>query len=231
MKVWTYWEGPQPPHIKVCLGSMVNVLGSDLTILDPNSAVKAVGSNLNRNWRRLSQPALKADAIRAALLALYGGWWWDADTIAFRKPEFDYTSSVIYTTWTKDPVRVLNGYIWFPPNSPIAAKWLDSVNTALNKPTSVDWTSIGEKLLTGLVLNDLKAFRIDRAQVLPVDIDSNVAHFFEDRPLEPYLESNPICFGLNHSWFIYHKPNQMDVNSWNGTLLIHKLLRRAVYEG
>lgn len=228
MKVWTYWEGPQPPHIKVCLGSMAKVLGNELSILNPDSAKELVGNNLNPNWQILSQPALKADALRAALLALYGGWWWDADTIAIRKPKLDYTASVIYATWTKDPVRVLNGYIWSTKDSTLATKWLDSVNAALEHPDRVDWTSIGEKLLTGLVLNDPTAVRVDRRLLLPVDIDSDVTHFFEDRCLQQYLSLDPICFGLNHSWFMYHKSKEMAVESWGKDLLIHKLLRHAL---
>jgi hypothetical protein len=208
---------------------MVKVLGRDLVLLDQQSALEFVGDQLNPNWLKLSQPALKADAVRAALLATYGGWWWDADTIAFRNPSClndQYpNASVLYTTWTKDPVRVLNGYIWFAENSSIAANWLDRVNIALEYPDQIDWTSIGEKLLTELVLNDPQAVRLRRSLLLPVDIDSHVQHFFEPKPLEAYLESDPVCFGLNHSWFMYHKGPLMSVEKWtNSPLLIHKLL-------
>ena len=228
MTVWTYWEGPIPPHIQVCLSSMKKVLGSSLTVLDPNVANELVGDHLNPNWHKLSQPALRADALRAALLALFGGWWWDADTVALRKPDQHQDATVLYTTWTRQPTRVLNGYIWFSEDSPIAAKWLEAVNDALENPANIDWTSIGEKLLTGLVLDEPTAVRVDRHLLLPVDIDSDVKHFFEDRALEPYLQLNPICFGLNHSWFMYHKPKQMALQSWRNKLLIHRLMRYAL---
>ena len=229
MNVWTYWEGPIPPHIQVCLDSMQKVLGQSLTILNPDTAEEAVGNNLNPNWTKLSQPALRADALRAALLSIYGGWWWDADTVALKKPDclsIEGASS-LYTVWTKLPIRVLNGYIWFTENSPIAAKWLDSVNTALEHPENIDWTAIGEKLLTGLVLNEPSAIKIDRCKLLPIDIDSDVGYFFEHRNLNDYLAVDPVCFGMNHSWFMYHKPKQMALESWNEDLLIHQLLKYA----
>ena len=219
-----------PPHIHVCLGSMRRVLGSSLTVLDPDTAKEVVGDRLNPNWLKLSQPALRADALRAALLAAYGGWWWDADTVALKKPDclMVQNASVLYTTWTKSPVRVLNGYIWFAENSSIAIKWLNSVNAALEHPDSIDWTAIGEKLLTGLVLGKSTAVKVDRCMLLPVDIDSDVKHFFEYKDLNEYLVLDPVCFGLNHSWFMYHKPGHMTMESWNDGLLIHQLLKHAL---
>jgi len=230
MKVWTYWEGPMPSHIAVCLGSMKMVLGQDLTVLGLDTAKEAVGDRLNPNWLKLSRPALRADALRAALLATYGGWWWDADTIALRKPDClsVENASVLYTTWTKMPVRVLNGYIWFAENSSIAVKWLNSVNAALEYPENIDWTAIGEKLLTGLILGKSTAVKVSRRMLLPIDIDSDVKHFFEHRDLRTYLSHDPVCFGLNHSWFMYHRPKQMAIESWNDDLLIHQLLKHAL---
>ena len=31
-------------------------------------------------------PNMAANCIRAALLAKYGGWWWDADTVGLQSP-------------------------------------------------------------------------------------------------------------------------------------------------
>lgn len=235
VRVWSYWEGSRPTHIKICLDSLFKVLGDSFTLVTPETADTFLEGCLNSNWKLLSQPALRADALRAALLAKHGGWWWDADTIAFKKPDFLHDrypeASALYASWTKLPTRVLNGYIWLPKNSSIALEWLGAVNKALDHPEEIDWLSIGEKLLTKLLVHYPKAVKLHRTFMLPIDIDSDVKLFFEKGSLKTYLDLDPMCFGLNHSWFMYHKPVEMNlpVEKWpSSPLLIHKLLQYAL---
>ena len=134
--IWSYWEGPRPQYIETCLESMKNVLGRDFCLVTPETLGDYISDNtLHPNFYELPQPALKADCVRSALLAVYGGWWFDADTIAIRHPNplCNPLAEAIYMVWDSPPIRVLNGYIYFSSGSLKAAAWLESVNRSLEK--------------------------------------------------------------------------------------------------
>ena len=244
MNVFTYWEGPKPEYIDVCLKSMERICCNlpcvDFHLVTPENVQNYIDSRtLHSNFLKLDQIALRADCIRAALLAKHGGWWWDADTIGICSPVYLMArckdASALYMSWTKPPRRVLNGYIYFAENNPIACKWLQQINEVLaDKNQSPTWCSLGEKLLTDLLSTQSDACEIDRRLFLPIDIDSNVADFFNGADfigLLDYLDDyKPICFGLNHSWFMFHKSAEMRLPSseWKQSpLLIHQLLYHA----
>jgi len=231
MNVWTYWEGPQPEYIQVCLASLKERMGA--TILIPETVDCQLGDALHPNYKKLPEPALRADCIRAALLAVHGGWWVDADTLAWGSVEalhrtYATAAKPMYTVWTKLPIRVLNGYIYFPPGHPLAENWLWEVNRCLTEETSlIKWCSLGEVLLTKRLFGNPTAIQFPRELVLPIDIDYSVETFFSNEDPEDYVVPGAVCYGLNHSWFMYHKPEDMMVprSAWGTSpLLIHKLL-------
>lgn len=233
--MWTYWEGFKPEYIDTCLRSMQRVCGDACVIVTPETVGDYLSSGtLHDAYRTLPQPALRADAIRAALLATHGGWWWDADTVALRSPDIVLDTipqaEAIYTTWTKPPIRVLNGYIYVAPGSQIGRDWLAHVNATLDRdPKSVDWCSLGEKTITAMMLDNPNAYRVSRDIFLPIDIDSDVARFFEPGWSWP-LPGRTVCFGLNHSWFMYHHAKDMLLprEQWSASpLRIHRLLHYA----
>lgn len=235
MRVWSYWEGPMPRYISTCLESMQCVL-RDFVLTTPQNLQDYIPSDLlHPNYLQLKQPELRADCVRAVLLATHGGWWWDADTVALKDPELLHirhpNASVLYCQWKKDPLRVLNGYIYFRPGSTTAQQWLALINRQLAcDPADVSWCSLGEKLLTILVHGDSTAMLLDRSTCLPIDIDSDVELFFQPGDPEDYVTQNSICFGLNHSWFMYHKPREINLPlaAWlSSPLLIHRLLCSA----
>lgn len=235
MNIFSYWEGPRPEYIQVCLDSMARVLGDDFRLVTPETVDQWLPPDtLHPAYKTLPQPALRADAIRAALLAVYGGWWWDADTVAICRPDRllaeNPGAEALYTTWTRAPLRVLNGYVWVRPGSTLSARWLEHVNRTLERDaTSVDWCSLGEQLLTGLMTAFPQAVRIPRQLVLPIDIDSNVAEFFQPGKFWS-MSDRAVCYGLNHSWFMYHHGPHMLLPraEWGGSpLLIHSLLHWA----
>ena len=83
-RVFSYWEGPMPPWIGLCLDTMRrNIPGVEILT--------------RRQWREMYDfrdvpgdklakqlPNLRSDFIRAWLLKTYGGIWVDADCIVFR---------------------------------------------------------------------------------------------------------------------------------------------------
>jgi mannosyltransferase OCH1-like enzyme len=228
--VWSYWEGPRPDYIQACLDSLKRVC-SNFILVTPETVDQYIGDVLNSSYKKLKQIALKADCIRAALLAKYGGFWFDADTIGLKDPITLFRTfgqvSALYSVWDQKPLRVLNGYIYIAPNNPICQVWLNKINEVLkSNPSSAVWTSLGEHILTPLLTHqDSKAVRVPRATFLPIDIDSNVIKFFSNEEYQTYVMDSTVCFGLNHSWFMYHKAKSMDKSQWNSPILIHQLLR------
>lgn len=237
--IWTYWEGDKPYYIDLCLRLMKLVLGGNVTVLTPETVPLCVGTSLDPNYLRLPNSALRADCIRAAVLATYGGWWWDADTVALRDPtdqlDPNEEHEILYCAWTRPPRRVLNGYIRFSRGSKVAQSWLNAVNNELsNNFDSIDWCYLGERLLTGLVPACPTSQEIDRRLVLPVDIDSDVEQFFKPHRGE-LIPPDAYCYGLNHSYFMYHHQKQMNAppDRWTD-ILIHRLMaymRGIVDEG
>lgn len=237
MNVFSYWEGPKPEYIDVCIKSMARVIGQAFHLVTPANIDEWLPDNmLHPAYKTLPQPALRADAIRAALLATHGGWWWDADTIALHSPDWLLRrypdAEAIYGIWDRNPIRVFNGYIWIRPGSEISSQWLQHVNDALAaNPNDVSWCSLGEKLLTRLVGDHPYAVRVERVTFLPIDIDSEVQRFFLDERYYDLEWTKAVCVGLNHSWFMFHRGRDMTLPmaEWkHSPLLIHKLLKDAV---
>lgn len=82
--VWTYWQGPRPCWISLCLETIAtNVPGA--TILDPASWDDLYdGLDVPRHLLNRQLPNVKSDFIRAWILRHHGGVWVDADAIVFR---------------------------------------------------------------------------------------------------------------------------------------------------
>ncbi len=207
-------------------------------LLTPKTLCEHLPPNmLHENYRKLSQVATKAGAIRAALLATHGGWWWDADTIALQSPaplaESYPGASILFTTWTKQPRRAINGYIYAKPDSTAARSWLNQVNYKLEHHLELagQWTELGEKILTPVVNGHTDCVEVPRELFLPIDIDSNVKQFFVPGNWQDSIVSqDTVCFGLNHSYFMHWHTKVMELspNCWvDSPLLIHSLLDYA----
>lgn len=237
MNVWSYWEGPMPPHIETCIASMRRVCGDDFHLVTPANLRDYVPHGaLHPNYRTMPQLGPKVSAIRAALLALHGGWWLDADTVALRHPQevnLSYPhADVLYSMWSTKPERCLNGYIYARKHSLPACEWLRRVNYKLEYAykRACTWLVLGEKVLTELMLGDERCQRIPLATFLPLEVDTRVAEFFEDRKPAEYIKPETVCFGLNHSWMMHHHARDMALPraQWpNSPMLIHRLLAKA----
>ena len=84
-KIFTFWEpkGKMPAYIQLCMQTWRKFLPEyEIIVVDYSNIDKYLGKNfydeiLYKDFRLM----LQADAIRCALLKLYGGIWIDADTI------------------------------------------------------------------------------------------------------------------------------------------------------
>jgi hypothetical protein len=208
---------------------MSNVLGDDFTLVTPETLRDYIPEGtLHESYRNLPLVALKTDAIRVALLATHGGWWWDADTVALCKPTMLPDDRPLYATWTNPPRRVLNGYVHLPKET--AGGWLEQVNHRLADGQRVSWCDLGEGLLSDVLATDPRSQEIPLRLLLPIDIDSGVRRFFLPGDPKDHITEDTICFGLNYSFFMYHHRDvmMMPEETWGESpLLIHRLLDLA----
>jgi hypothetical protein len=215
---------------------MQRACGDSLVIVTPETLGNYLSSDaLHENYRKLPEIAVRVDCIRAALLATHGGFWWDADTIGLRDPQtllhFHPNVECLYATWNRPPRRVLNGYIYFKPKSNLASRWLKTINEYLDDDLeSIIWGSLGEGILTPLVVGNSSCEEVSLYTFLPIDIDSNVKAFFEPGDFNEHIHNVTVCYGLNHSWFNYWKKSAITApeSTWAASsLLIHQLLHYA----
>lgn len=237
MDVWTYWEGKKPLFIDVCLASLKRVCRkSTFHLLTPENYQDFVGSkDIVPEYNKIPDSCanVRANVLRAAILARHGGLWCDADTVALQDPilllEKYPDLSTGYMTWSTPPVRVLNGYIYCKPDSRIAREWLGRVNFKLsnNFNLSIKWLELGEKILSLFIQADSESQQLPLNTFLPIEIDCDVERFFQPEEFWDYLVEDTLMVGLNHSYFMYHKKEAMalPLSQWyKSPLLLHKLL-------
>lgn len=235
--VWTYWEGPRLPYIETCLESMERVCAPGaFHLLTPENLRDHLGDLLHPNYEKIENVAMRVGAIRVAILARHGGFWWDADTVGLQDPtsllKLYPEADVLYAVWDRPPLRILNGYIYMRKGCDDAMEWLERVNHRLESQEEkpVVWTELGEMILTPLLVKSKTAWRVDRDVFLPIDIDSHVTRFFEPGDPEVVVRPRSVCYGLNHSWCVAHKRKQISMTpkQWETSdLLIHRLLHDA----
>jgi len=233
MNVWTYWEGPRYPYLDICFRRFREVFAPPgiftFHLVTPETLYDFIPNDvLHKNFHQLTQPGVRADAIRAALLAEHGGWWFDADTLMLRPP-YIFTpetnhNQMVFLTWTKKPRRVLNGYIY--ATGQMAHRWLEEVNRALAQGKS-EWLHLGEAVLTPLTEQyPSLCTEVARKLFLPVDIDSDPTAFFQKQNPYDYQTHLTICWGFNHSWFLYHHPDETKSSRWTN-ILFHRVIAGA----
>lgn len=231
LKVFSYWAGPMPEWIRVCLESLRRkCVRSTFILLTPETASSLV-PDLNPRWLDLP-PGVGTDCLRAHLLANHGGLWIDADTVCLEDPAKLITNrhlprQFLYSRW-KDK-RPVAGYVYAPHGHPVACRWRDGVDSALLHAEAVGWGELGEKLLlfclSGMTTNAI--WEIPLSTFLPVDIDQNVEELFSQHDWQTKLTDVTIGFGLNHSWMMENRRQDMEEWPVNPRLMIHKLLRHA----
>lgn len=232
VNVWSYWQGPMPEYIRICIETMRKHC-DNFTLLTPNNINDYLFNSpldIDR-CKRLNNPAHLADVYRVAVIFHYGGLWLDCDTIminplhAFKKIISSYNDGFFHSRW--DDRRVLNGYFYATKNSDLLGEWLTHINRLI-KSSSIrnTWTQFGEKILTPLVNSgQFKTIEINRSAFLPINIDKIPWVFFEPFHWSNFVSDDTITIGLNNSWFKDHVPHFVNsLEPWKGNGLIHQLL-------
>lgn len=235
MNVFSYWEGQQPPYISDCLATIRRHAQRDCLYrhVEPANFDRMIPEGLlHPAWRSIRQLGVKSDCVRVAMLAQHGGLYVDADTIMLRSPVglIDETHDCVYMTWSRPPRRVIAGYIYMRPGSPVAAKWLANVNEFLARGQT-GWTDLGEKCLTPALDEHIAtSAEMPLDTFLPIEIDREVERFFTAEDFRPLVKPHTIAFGLNHSWMTARRPRDMRLDAASArrsSLLIHRLLTEA----
>lgn len=233
MNVYVYWEGPRVPYIDRCIDSIRQRCYRGCTfhfITGENIDQYIPDGMFHPRWKQIPELGVKSDVVRAAVLHRFGGLYVDADTVMLRSPVgvIDESKDCAYMEWTTPPQRCIAGYIYCRPGSPVAKMWVDNINAALAR-RRVGWTQLGEGCLTPAI-NATPPENLQRLPLntfLPIEIDIEVAKFFEGGDWPSLTTPDTIAFGLNHSWMTSRRPREMHLppeRMARSPMLIHQIL-------
>jgi len=133
-RVWTYWEGPRPPWIHLCLKTIQrNIPG--VQVLRPR-CFRRLYDAVDVPWPVLKKqrPNVKSDFIRAWLLHTIGGIWLDADAIVFRdvRPIWQLLENADFVSYRRAGGVLCSALIAGRPNSKIGAAYYRTMVQRLN---------------------------------------------------------------------------------------------------
>jgi len=236
MKCWSYWEGPRPEYINICIESMRRFCPYFTLVTPENVDDFLEGSGLKPEWKKLKLLAHKADCLRVAIINKYGGLWIDCDTVFIRPisifEEIARGYEFVYTRWNDG--RCLNGYFYGDKGNPVTGEWLSKINTNIMTMATRDrqWTQLGEMILGPIINSKRYASRcleIDRRIFLPINFDKIPQVFFEPVHYSSFIVDDTMCVGLNHSYFHKFFQNEViqNMEPWKGEGLINTLLQDA----
>lgn len=150
--VWSYWTGPQPDWIGLCLDTLrrnsptAQVLSAEYW--------ETYGGPVPVEAIVRQRPNVQSDVLRAWLLHRYGGVWIDADAIVWRdlRPiaawwlQYDF---VAYRAAGRG--GLCSALIAAPPGSMVAARYWRLVCRALERRAILPTYAIGPRLLRAAI--------------------------------------------------------------------------------
>jgi hypothetical protein len=162
--VWTYWEGPCPDYIRLCLDTIR--YRCQATVLD-----RASFDALWHDDRDVPIDALyvahRADFVRAYLLSHYGGMWIDADCIvlASMAPLAGLLARYDVVAY-REPTggTITNNLVLARSQTPLVNAFYGAVAEHVRRRRPISWLEIGSIPLTAAI-----EAHVDRAVVLPPD--------------------------------------------------------------
>ncbi len=203
--VFTFWEGPKPPYISLCLDRMKRMV-PDLIIFGPDSEFMT----LHHNWKSLGY-AHKADCARVAAVCDgkdEANWWIDADTILLSSKFPELKAGVDFQHLRWHDGRVINGYFCGRRGSAIMREWLFKINQFVSAGMKRGWTTLGEQIIGPLA--DLKYKNVCEemplATFIPLNLDRVPNMFTENVDYKAFVKSETVAFALNHGWFKGSEP-------------------------
>jgi hypothetical protein len=177
-QIWTYWTGPQPAWIGLCLETLRHN-SPTAKILDETYWTSAdYTGEISAETILRQPPAAQADALRAWLLYRHGGIWVDADCIVYRDlrglanqvADHDFATYRCFA----GPHGVANALLVAKPDSPVAAAYWSEIVSRLRNNQKTHRASLGPKLL----VRAIRKTGWHHVQMLP----SKLIHPFDWRP-------------------------------------------------
>ena len=229
--VWTYWEGPSPEWIARCLETAQRHAPS-IRILGPD--------DFNALWDRdrdidLSNlhVAQRADFVRAFLLARFGGLWIDADCIVMRDlaPLLRQLQQFEVIAHRERQGNFSNAFLAAQPDSAVAARFYKGVCEVLRARCPLNWTSIGNQLLTKV----LESASEPVLELLPEEVQpicwSQPKAFFrlcDDAGHARELNREAWCYMLSQQSFLRHQKSEPGAALTNERSFFSFLLRQSL---
>lgn len=232
MNVYTYWTGPKPPWIELCLES-----------LEKNTPGIEVLNE--QTWRRLfagapfgfkkivrQMPNVQSDYIRAHLLYHHGGVWVDADCVCFKDLHqvLDYLqehSFVAYFARGSRTGQMCSALIASRPHSEIARHYLTLMEYKLHAiRRKLGRLSLGPRVL-------MKASRLanERPYMIPQRLVHPYANWLEHQKLwqgaNVTIDADALCFMLTRKalgpWSEFQRTRLMKMDN-----IVGEAFRRAL---
>lgn len=202
LKVWTYWEGPQPDWIAACLRT-IGKHAPELHVLDPVSfdALRKYDRDIDLQPLHVAH---RADFIRAYLLAHFGGLWIDADCLLMRPPTevFERLVEMEFVAHQDRQGWFPNGFMAARPGSRIARELYERICKRLRSGVILGWTSLGGEPLTDILRKSTVSWYEMRCQrVQPVCWGTPEVFFQRSSALEhaKRLQSGALCYMLSNT--------------------------------
>jgi hypothetical protein len=203
--VWTFWEGPRPAYIDLCIETMRRY---NSEIRDLNRAAFTV----LRQEDRLVFDDLKlnhvGDYVRAWLLNQYGGIWMDADTICLR-PLAPFFAALQIADFIGYREAVNNdmqcGFMASRAAGHTIARHYALVRACIVKGGPREWLDVSSyPLNTALAKNSYQGYlQVDRRALVPVTWTAWEEFFVErdDNDHAAFFEAEAFCYALYNSCF------------------------------
>jgi len=197
--VWTYWAGPMPPWIELCLETL-RAKCSTIQVWDDSFWTTEYDGSIPIS-PLMNQPIhMRSNIVRAFLLARYGGVWVDADCIAWRDLAgiYQYLEQRDFVAYKQKRGGLCSALVASRPQGKIALTWwklLKSRTAANAKRKSWPRTALGPSLLKQAI----KQIGWSKCYMIP----GNLVHplYWKDRHLfsantEPRITAGAWCWML-----------------------------------
>lgn len=222
MNIYTYWTGPKPPWIELCLESLEkNTPG--IKILDKRSwqeLFKGGPIGMKKILRQI--PNVQSDYIRAYLLYHYGGVWVDADCVCFKDLHgiLDYLQEKDFVAYHVRGTRLgqmCTALLASEPHSELARHYLTIMENRLRGRKRI----LGRLALGPRVL--MRACRVSgqRPFMVPQHLVHPFANWLEYKKLwqgaSVKIDNDAFCFMLTRKalgpWSDFPREKLMEMNN------------------
>ncbi len=199
--LWMYWEGVAPEWILECRSS-IHKNADNVKLL--NEATFEELREHDRDIKLQKLPiALKADYIRAYLLAHFGGFWLDSDCILLKNlgPLLCKLSDYEFIAHRERSGLVSNAFIGAPKNSRLARTYYQNICSVLRSGRSLGWTSLGSEPLSKLLNSEKDRWlelRCDSVQPVCWSTPEIYFELKEDSDHEKQFRQDTWCYMLSN---------------------------------